>query len=56
MMLKESSSSIHKLMKEVSDAVKVDKKSPSWKSYTDYINEIVLEGIATAIRTALIHL
>ena len=56
MTLKESSSAIHKLMKEVSDAVKIDKKSPSWKSYTDYINEIVLEGIATAIHTALVHL
>jgi hypothetical protein len=34
------------LLKEVHDAIKSDKKSPTWKAYIDYVNEIVLEGIA----------
>jgi len=40
----------------VHDAIKIDKKSPLWKSYVDYVNEIVLDGIAKAINTALKHL
>jgi len=40
----------------VLDAVKTDKKSPIWKAYIDYVNEIVLEGIAAAIITAIKHL
>ena len=37
---------INKQLKEVLDALKTDKKSPIWKAYIDYVNEIVLEGIA----------
>ena len=45
-MIKDASTMIHKQLKEVLDAVKTDKKSPIWKAYIDYVNEIVLEGIA----------
>jgi len=31
--------------------VKIDKKLPCWKAYTDYVNEIVLSGVANAIMT-----
>lgn len=41
------------MIKEVNDAIKIDKKSPNWKAYVDYVNEIVLSGIASAIGTAL---
>lgn len=47
---------IHKQLKEVLDAVKTDKKSPIWKAYIDYVNEIVLDGIAQAIITCCKHL
>ena len=54
--IKENDNQIHKLLREVLDAVKIDKKSAIWKAYIDYINEILLEGIARAIMTALQHL
>jgi len=44
------------LIREVNDAIKIDKKSPIWKAYVDYVNEIVLVGISTAIITALKNL
>lgn len=47
--VKENGSSIHKLLKEVLDAVKADKKKTEWKNYNDYVNCIVIDGIAAAI-------
>lgn len=44
------------MIREVNDAIKIDKKSPIWKAYVDYVNEIVLIGISTAIITALKNL
>lgn len=43
-------------MREVHAKINIDKKSPIWKSYVDYVNEIVLEGISQAVQTALKHL
>lgn len=54
--VKENGQAIHKLIREVNDAIKIDKKSPIWKAYVDYVNEIVLVGISTAIITALKNL
>lgn len=45
-----------KLLKEVLDAVKIERKSPMWLAYLQYVNEIVLDGIAKVIGTALSHL
>jgi hypothetical protein len=47
---------IHKLLKEINDAVKFDKKQPEWKKYTEYINTIVTDGICEGIMFALDHL
>lgn len=47
--VRENGNSIHKLLKEVLDAVKADKKKSEWKNYNDYVNCIVIDGIATAI-------
>jgi dynein heavy chain len=44
------------LVREVHAKINIDKKSPIWKAYVDYVNEIVLEGIAQAVITALKHL
>lgn len=55
-MVKENGNLIQKLVKEVLDAVKADKKQNAWKNYNDYINVIVIEGISTSIQTALMHL
>lgn len=54
--VKENGNQIHKLVREVHSKINIDKKSPIWKAYVDYVNEIVLEGIAQAVITALKHL
>lgn len=55
-LVKECSGVVHKLLKEVNDSVKIDRKLPEWKNYTEYINTIVIEGIVSAIVFALEHL
>lgn len=32
--VKECGAAVHKLLKEVNDAVKIDRKLPEWKNYT----------------------
>lgn len=54
--VKDSQQNIMRLVKEVQDALKVDKKSIAWKNYNDYVNCILIDGIAAAIQTALTHL
>lgn len=54
--VKEQGALINKQLKEVNDAVKADKKGTAWKNYNDYVNTIVIDGIAAAIQTALNHL
>ena len=54
--VKDCGVSVHKLLKEINDAVKFDKKQPEWKKYTEYINTIVTDGICEGIKFALDHL
>lgn len=54
--VKEKGTHIGKLVKEVENAIKADKKSNSWRNYQDYINCIVIDGICASICTALNHL
>jgi dynein heavy chain len=54
--VKENGASIHKLLKEVIDAVKADKKSNQWTNYQNYVNSIVIDGLSSSIQTALRHL
>ena len=54
--VKDCGTGIAKLLKEVLDQVKVEKKSQEWVNYQCYLNSIVIEGIARSIITALSHL
>lgn len=54
--VKDCGTAVHKLLKEINDAVKFDKKKPEWKKYTEYINTIVTDGICEGIVFALDHL
>lgn len=54
--VKDCGTAVHKLLKEINDAVKFDKKKPEWKKYTEYINTIVIDGICEGIVFALDHL
>lgn len=55
-LVKDNGTAIVKLVKEVSDQIKADKKSPAWMNYQYYLNSIVIEGLARAIITALSHM
>ena len=54
--VKDVGSAVHKLLKEINDAVRFDKKKPEWKKYTEYINTIVTDGICAGIIFGLDHL
>jgi len=51
--IKQEGQAINRLIKEISEATKADKKSQIWKNYVDYINEIIITGIIKAIETSL---
>lgn len=51
--IKNHGKEISKLMKDTSDAVKPDKKSPEWLAYVDYVNGLVIEGITAGINSSM---
>ena len=51
--IRQDGNAISKLIKEINDAVKIDRKGKAWKDYQEYINDIVIEGISKAICTSL---
>lgn len=44
---------INRFVKETSECVKQAKKTPAWGAYVDYVNGIVIDGLATVITTSL---
>jgi len=54
--IRNESQGINRLVKEISEILKVDKKGPTWKNYTDYVNEVVLNGVIKAITTSCAYL
>jgi dynein heavy chain len=44
---------INRLIKETSECVKQAKKTPAWSAYVDYVNGIVIEGLASVITGSL---
>lgn len=44
---------IAKLLKDTSDNIKMPKTSKEWKSYVDYVNEIIIEGLAHVIKESM---
>lgn len=47
---------LHKLMKDTTDNVRPTKTSKEWKSYIDYVNGLVIEGITNAIDSSMTYL
>jgi len=47
---------ITKLMKDTADNIKPDKKSPTWLSYVDYVNGLIIEGITHGINSSMVKL
>jgi len=47
---------IHKLMKDTTDNVRPNKQSREWKSYVDYVNGLVIDGITNGIDSSMTYL
>lgn len=47
---------IHKLMKDTTDNVRPNKQSKEWKSYIDYVNGLVIEGITNGIDSSMTYM
>ncbi|KAF4742076.1 hypothetical protein FOZ63_017584 [Perkinsus olseni] len=55
-MMTEDGKEIHKLIKDSSEALKVSKAAETWKSYVDFVNSIVIEGLVSAVAVSLQYL
>ncbi|KAF4726241.1 hypothetical protein FOZ62_001950 [Perkinsus olseni] len=55
-MMTEDGKEIHKLIKDSSEALKVSKTAETWKSYVDFVNNIVIEGLVSAVAVSLQYL
>eukprot|EP00741_Cyanophora_paradoxa_P016051 tig00000042_g15496.t1 len=52
----EGGQDIHKFLLNSNKVLKVPKGSPPWKAYVDYVNEIVVQGIARTVANSLGYL
>jgi dynein heavy chain len=44
---------IGKIIKDTNDHLKANKSSKEWKAYVDYVNEIIIEGLAHVIKSSM---
>ena len=51
--LKETSKTIHALLKETNKILRVSNASKDWKSYVDYVGGYVIDGLSQAVMTSL---
>ena len=51
--IKESGKSIHNLLKESNKVLRVSNASANWRSYVDFVNNVVIDGLSTSITTSL---
>ena len=54
--IKDNGKEIQKLLKDTVDHILPVKKSPEWIAYQDYLNGLIIEGIAEAIVASMNHL
>jgi len=49
----QKSKDIAKLLKDTMDCIKIPKHSKLWKNYVDYVNGIIIDGIANIIQSSM---
>ena len=54
--IKDNGRDITRLLKDSQEHIRPPKGSPEWKAYQDYVNSLIIEGIANAIISSLSHL
>jgi len=55
-LITEQGKELHKILKEILKQLKISAGLPDWKSYVDYINNIVLGGLSKTICTSVEYL
>ena len=51
--IKDGGKAIHKLLKESNKILKVSQGLPDWKAYVDFVNNIVVDGLAKVVIASL---
>jgi dynein heavy chain len=54
--IKANAKDIHRLVKETTEAIRPDKRSPQWLDYNDYLNSLIIEGVTTGINSSMLYL
>lgn len=54
--IKSHGKDIQKLVKDTTEAIKPEKKSPQWLAYVDYLNSLMIEGVAEGINASMMYL
>jgi len=54
--VKNNGREIHKALKDTLEAIKPDRKSPTWISYVDYVNSLVIGGITNGVCSSMSYL
>ena len=54
--VKEGGKAIHNMVKETNKVLRVSNASADWRSYVDFINNIVVDGLSKVVRTSLEYL
>lgn len=54
--IKQHGKDIQKLVKDTTEAIKPEKKSPQWLAYVDYLNSLMIEGVAEGINASMSYL
>jgi dynein heavy chain len=47
---------IQRLVKETTEAIRPDKRSPQWLAYVDYLNSLIIEGVTCGINSSMNYL
>jgi dynein heavy chain len=47
---------IHRHLKDSAEALKISKSSLTWKAYVDFVNNVIIEGLVSAIAVSLQYL
>ena len=51
--IKEGGSSIHKLLKNTRNVLRVNASNQDWKYYVEFVNDVVVDGLAKVVTTCL---
>ena len=51
--VKEGGKAIHHMVKETNKVLRASNASPDWRAYVDFVNNVVVDGLAKIVYTSL---